>query len=535
LRSEWLAGARDQFEGLCGGVDRLVEQGRYEEAIALAKIAAHGAWKQHPGSFGSSRLEDALARCAEGLPPSLAPRRLPRGEGWPARVLHAFTETSAVGGHTRVAWRWICADPGRRHDLVLHDQGLAALPRPLSDAVRASGGSLESLSALGGGPLRKAARLRELAALVDLVVLHVHPFDVLPVLAFRGAVERPVIAVFNHADHVFWIGGASCDAVLNLRDSGAELSAARRGIEPERNLLLPLPIDVPPRTRSRAEAKARLGVPAQALLCVTIASEAKYEAPTPAHFVTTLAPLLDRHPELHLRAVGPRDTGLWRAERERTGGRVRALGVLDDLGPLHEAADIGIDSFPFNSITSRLECGLYEVPLVGYSPHPEGAEVLRSPIPVATMLREFDLESFRSALEWLLTDPEERERRGRATAQEIRSQHVGDAWLAHLGMVYAGLRALGRSPGGSISPERSEPIDLALWGAGAARSRSERGFWKRVVRKHFAGLSPLQRARLLAGPLRSHVDPDLGLVLPWRLPSHRRGRGRPVRRSAAPE
>ena len=49
------------------------------------------------------------------------------------------------------------------------------------------------------------------------------------------------------------------------------------------------------------------------------------------------------------------------------------------------------------------------------------------------------------------------------------------------------------------------------------------------VRKHFEGLSPIQRARLLMGPLRGRVDPDPGLVIPWRLGSSRRGRKRAMR------
>ena len=67
-----LAAAQSTFESLCGSVERLAEAGRTAEAIALAKIAAHHAWKRHPGVFARPRLEVTLARCAEGLPEALA-------------------------------------------------------------------------------------------------------------------------------------------------------------------------------------------------------------------------------------------------------------------------------------------------------------------------------------------------------------------------------------------------------------------------------------------------------------------------------
>ena len=54
---------------------------------------------------------------------------------------------------------------------------------------------------------------------VITVILHVHMYDVLPILAFaNGDFNRPVM-FYNHADHLFWLGASISDLVVNFRSS----------------------------------------------------------------------------------------------------------------------------------------------------------------------------------------------------------------------------------------------------------------------------------------------------------------------------
>ena len=43
-------------------------------------------------------------------------------------------------------------------------------------------------------------------AKADLVVLHAHNIDTIPMFALAGMKNRPRTVLLNHADHSFWLG-----------------------------------------------------------------------------------------------------------------------------------------------------------------------------------------------------------------------------------------------------------------------------------------------------------------------------------------
>src|SRR6185503_6674419 len=110
------------------------------------------------------------------------------------------------------------ADKGSEHHVALTQQGTSNLPPRLREAAKNSGGRLHLLDRRGS-LLRIAHSLRRIASDVDFIVLHVHPDDVVPTLAFGAGIDHPPIAYLNHADHVFWIGSEICDINLNIRES----------------------------------------------------------------------------------------------------------------------------------------------------------------------------------------------------------------------------------------------------------------------------------------------------------------------------
>ena len=50
----------------------------------------------------------------------------------------------------------------------------------------------------------------------DLIMLHIHPNDVLPVYALSAGYYGPPVALFDHSDHTFWIGSSIVDVRLTL-------------------------------------------------------------------------------------------------------------------------------------------------------------------------------------------------------------------------------------------------------------------------------------------------------------------------------
>ena len=181
------------------------------DLAAAGEDALAAAWAQIAGGLRLEQPTPASWRARRSTTPSRrsasAPARAGRAASAarPERVLHVVTECAAVGGHSRMAWRWIERDAARVPTLALTRQR-GPVPDRRAGAVGARGGRVADPE---GHDL--IARARELAALVDaadLVVLHVHPFEVVAPIALADRAGRPPVLLVNHADHCFWLGPA---------------------------------------------------------------------------------------------------------------------------------------------------------------------------------------------------------------------------------------------------------------------------------------------------------------------------------------
>jgi len=205
----------------------------------------------------------------------------------------------------------------------------------------------------------------------DLVVLHIHPDDVVPTMAFSPHDRCPPILLVNHADHVFWVGVSIATLVMNLRSSGMRLATARRGVLENNSLIVPRPLFGVQRLLPRAEAKRRLGLLKDDVVAVSVASASKF-APIGAHgFLDLVTPPIASHPKAFLLVAGPSENEAWRCARLATAGRIRALGRLSEPSTVYQAADIYLDSYPFSSLTSLLEAGRLGAPLMTFRGYPE--------------------------------------------------------------------------------------------------------------------------------------------------------------------
>ncbi len=424
-----------------------------EQALRTARAAADWAWYDHTGLFASPALEQLLERIGRRLQPAIASR--PR-VGTRRRVLHVLTGAHGVGGHTRLAWRWMEQDPDSRHDVVLTEQQHA--PAALAAAARARGGQVHALEQ--PTLLERAGALRALAGDADVVVLHVHPYDVVAAVAFAGRAHGcsgPRTVLVNHADHVFWIGTCAADLVVQLRDTGDQIALERRGVDPERIVRLPLPLTEPSTRPAPAAARRQLGLPDDVTVLLTVASPYKYGAIAPGLSLLDLVlPVLEQREDLVLLAAGP-DAALpaWAEAAERTGGRVRALGYLDDLQLLHASADVYLDSYPFGSPTSLLESGLHGLPALTFLPQQELAVLSAdSPGLRSGWITAATVEEYRSVLGRLLDDRAHRRSVGQELSSSIRAAHCGQAWQAQLQDVYAAADAATPARAPAVAPSQ---------------------------------------------------------------------------------
>jgi hypothetical protein len=58
----------------------------------------------------------------------------------------------------------------------------------------------------------------------DLIMLHMHAQDVLPVYALSAGYYGPPVALFDHSDHTFWIGSSIVDVRLTSVSDGSVIT-----------------------------------------------------------------------------------------------------------------------------------------------------------------------------------------------------------------------------------------------------------------------------------------------------------------------
>ena len=402
----------------------------------MAQVAANFAVCWHAGIFSSGALEELLRRIGEKAVPFSTGKRSCRAKK-NISILHVATELSEIGGHTRMITRWVDHDTKNTHSLALTRQH-GEIPRRLGEALSKSGGSVNQINMSPGGVLHWAKQLQHRIAKADAVILHIHNMDIIPLLALSGMKFRPPVALLNHSDHLFWLGAGMVDRVVSTRRSGQKLCVDRRGIEDSRNILIPLCLEPALRVRSRVEAKKALNLPPDSVVLLTIARSVKFRPMGEERFPDPLISVVNSDPNVHFIIVGPGETDDWSYAREQTSGRIIVLPETRETGVYLEAADIYIDSFPFVSITSMFEAGLYGLPLVTRNAFGPGCEVMAADLPGLddVVIRAESGEELREAVQSLVDNPRRRDEIGARTKTEIESINMGDNWRAELASMY---------------------------------------------------------------------------------------------------
>ena len=327
--------------------------------IELLSKAASFATYHVCGAFNSKDIEQELLTISQNHFIELASKTQKNS------FLHVFTECYVTGGHTRVCERWIEFSPSNEiHSVILLKQS-SDIPNRLREVVKDKGGKF-LVQNNSHNSIEKALELRKIASEYDVIILHVHMDDVVPIIAFgTEEFKRPVI-FFNHADHLFWLGVSISDQVVNLRTFAKKLDIKYRGTS--KNFVLPLPIhevSVPKNLDQIAKIKLGLGFAASAKIILTIAASWKFKPFGKYNFVEMAFELVSKNKDIVVLAIGPsRNEELWDLAFKKSGGRINAIGCVDndEVEKYLSIADIAIDSFPISSFTSMLDVAKYGIP-----------------------------------------------------------------------------------------------------------------------------------------------------------------------------
>lgn len=428
-----IAECHARFCDLLNLAERELASDNVPAAVAVLQIAARYAFPGNAGVFGSRRLESLLLEAGKQIPSPTTPRDKSLN-GTSLRVLHVLSYGKPVGGDTRCVWRWIQEDHENQHSVAITTQAdvedVYDIPEVLRNSAKQSGGTLHNLSAETSDPLLQARELRRLCQDVNVVVLHVFPYDVVPVLALAAGCEGVKTLFVNHSDHTFWIGAGVAHSVVHLRKQSEKFLRERRGLEAQDSPVLGIPLPRSATSTTNSEARQALGIKADTVLLLTVASPFKYSAPGSIGFLDLVKPVLDAFPQASLIAIGPTCKEAWQAVSEATNGRVLAMGTRWDTDLYYAAADIYLDSVPFSSITSLLEAGSRGVPLLGYRVSDDDMSLLGPGAPGIdeTMIIAEDSAEYQAQLSRLISDTAYRQQCGRRVRDEIIEHHTGSKW-----------------------------------------------------------------------------------------------------------
>lgn len=452
-----LARNRLQYQRLVDLVaDHPAEDG--EGALRRAMVAATFAWHAPTGLLGDTRLERLVVAAVRGSGDVTVDGGRSAG-----RVLHVLSEAYSIGGHSRLAWTWMTRD-GRRSDVALTNHE-GPVPEQLLSPVTASGGHLTDLRAHHPTLLARATALRALIDEADLVVLHVHPYDVIALAAINLPGPRPPVIFENHADHCFWLGLTSSEVVSHFRPFGERLSVDLRGVSPDRCAQLPLPVDALSSSVQGSGLRHNLGIRADAVVAVTVAATNKISALCGSPGMDRLLDaVLSRNAKLVVILVGTPPVGVWGRLAERFPGRLLPVGSVLDPAPYYAAADLYLESYPTRSGTSVLEAATLGLPVVALTDVPDDDLLSVYQAPSASLLDQPTAttpERFTRMVRDLVADPGLRARRGEEVRTAVTAAHGVEGWSSGLEALYAHAR---RST--AVAPdEAGEPVEDPRYGA----------------------------------------------------------------------
>ncbi|WP_160687136.1 glycosyltransferase [Clostridium sp. C2-6-12] len=326
------------------------------------EFAAKASWSiYHPDFYQSPEIENMLIECASKIPTENYGINSQKEEK--RKVLHVLSEGYSTGGHTRLAKNWIKSDTDSIHSLVATWQ-LRSTPGWLINEVKNSGGWVTSLETVSDKFCERAKALRKLAyEWADVVVLHMHMMDPIPVMAF-GVEGGPPVIYMNHGDHLFWLGASIADLVADLRPSGQELTLTRRSCK--NSCILPIPLE-PKKFYNKKEIREKYNIDENELVILTIASNYKFRSINNHNYIEIVKNIVNKIDNCKVYIIGPNDIGKWHEVNVETGGKIKALGVVTEIDEFYQLADIYLDCFMMGSMTSLLDGSKYGLSIIKFT------------------------------------------------------------------------------------------------------------------------------------------------------------------------
>lgn len=341
--------------------NKYLEAGNFTDAVAFA--LSNGTGYYSSAMIENHYLEIANSKTLGNLSANFEPDSF----------LHVMTRAHETGGHTRVVERWIESAPqNQKHSVFFTSDKYFCLPRRLEKAVKDKNGEIKFLEDKLSD-IEKGLSLREFASGYKIVILHIHMFDYIPIIAFGNEEFKRPVVFYNHADHLFWLGVSIADLVADIRTFGSKITIEKR--KAVKSYVLGIPIEERKKETSSGNGGKSL---------LAIGSAYKFRPLKSMDFLKIIRPILRKHKDATFTAIGPSliDLPNWKEFVEEFGERVLLFSVVphNELFDYIKKADILVDSLPVGGGTTMLDALFCGKPVVTvHKPIGEDDYIINSP------------------------------------------------------------------------------------------------------------------------------------------------------------
>jgi hypothetical protein len=407
-----------------------IKAGRTAEALIILTDVARFAWFNYTGYHASAKLESSLLQISKQVVP-YNPRYLKESTGI-QKVLHVTTFIYETGGHTPLMLKWIQRDSVlREHDVFITLQPSVQMPVKQFEKHNFNKERVIFWRDKNESFTDIATLLQQKSQEYDLVVLHTHPDDIIPVLAFANYKSTPVY-LLNHADHSFWLGASVLDGLVQIREINYDVDAIRRGIPKEKQFYLPIPVDdIPVQTSDRNKIAAKLGIENFETILLSTSSENKFVFFKDYNYFESIIPVLEQNPQAVLLLVGVRPES-WMGKKYQH-SQIKFLGIRmpSELAEIESITDIYVENLPYSSFTALLQVFMKKTAI----------HFVYSPLNITQLINDksiytADIKQWQERLHRLINDADYR----KTLADGIYASHNSDytlaVWQEKLNIIY---------------------------------------------------------------------------------------------------
>ena len=341
--------------------DLILTRKDINKSVELAEVYGAILWAVDKGVYDDPELEDILTgRCMDIV--QIGEADLPSKD-----CIHLISEPYLIGGHTRLMEQLATMHVEKPDLLITRQSDERAIERTRSFFN-------ECASLQPGTPLQKVAEIIECLKSYKRVVLHIHPDDIVAVIACRilKTISGAKIFFVNHADHVFTYGSTVADVYFEISTFGLHRDM-KKTISGDKSFLgIPLSTQL-------VLKKHRLPDKEDALNFFSAASPFKFKPVKGYDSRPTIQRVLSEFKRSTFWIVGanPYTNIWWWPLKLRYWSRFKILSSVPYASylTLLEKADFYVDSYPTpggtafaEQLVSGRRCVGLRAPIQGYSP-----------------------------------------------------------------------------------------------------------------------------------------------------------------------